>query len=153
MEPSGPFSHTNGDRARLVVSGALTTGTDPLDSSAAIAYLDKDDPLHSSAVQALETAMRDGDGLAVSAVGWAEMLNGAYSGHHDERRVREFMADFGVPVLSVDADIAERAAQLQRAYRRADRKRARELRLRTLVALNPRNQRRRARRAPSDRRR
>lgn len=106
-----------------------------LDSSAAIAYLDSDDSLHSSAAEAIEGAVRDGDGLALSAVSWAEMLNGAYGGHHDEAHVREFMADFGVLILSVDEDVAERAAGLQHEFRRAGNTRESERKLRTPDAL------------------
>jgi hypothetical protein len=36
--------------------------------------------------------LRAGDGLALSAVSWAEMLNGAYSRDDDEERVREFVS-------------------------------------------------------------
>ncbi len=87
-----------------------------LDSSASIAYLDADDALHLDAVDAVEGAIRSGSPLAISAVSWAEILNGAYQGHHDVGTVRGFVADLGVAILAVDVDVAERAAWLQAEY-------------------------------------
>src|SRR5258707_7945213 len=85
-------------------------------SSVLIAYLDRDDTLHEGSAQAIESALRSGSGLAISVVSWAEILNGAKQGHHDEGAVREFVADFGVEILPVTTAIAEHAARLQAGY-------------------------------------
>lgn len=87
-----------------------------LDSSALIAFLDADDALHAAAASVIAALLRDGSRLAISAVTWAEMLNGAHRGHHDERIVRGFVADLAVSILPVDAAVAERAALLQARY-------------------------------------
>ena len=105
-----------------------------LDSSALIGYLDADDDLHASAAQAVEVLVRKGSTLAVSAVSWAEILNGVHQGHHDERIVRGFVADFGVAILPVDIAVAERAAALQAQYPGSGARRERR-RLRTPDAL------------------
>ena len=84
-----------------------------LDTSAVIAYLDPDDELHASSVVAIEGLLRGASPLAISAVSWAELLNGAHRGHHDEQTVRGFITDLGVSILPVDAAVAERAASLQ----------------------------------------
>jgi hypothetical protein len=54
-----------------------------LDSSASIGYLDADDALHLDAVRTVEALLRGGSPLAISALSWAEILNGAHRGHHD----------------------------------------------------------------------
>ncbi len=105
-----------------------------LDSSALIAFLDGDDALHPSAVTVIEELLRAGTRLAISAVTWAEVLNGAYQGHHDERIVRGFVADLGVSILPVDAEVAEHAAFLQSRYA-ASGSRRETPRLRTPDAL------------------
>lgn len=87
-----------------------------LDSSVLIAFLDRDDTLHDGAAQAIESALRSGLGLAISAVSWAQILNGAMQGHHDEAAIREFLGDVGMEILPVTAVIAERAAGLQAGY-------------------------------------
>ena len=90
-----------------------------LDSSAAIAYIDRDDKLHSAAVTEIEAAVRGGSALAISAVSWAELLHGAFIGHHDESDFRELVADFGIAILPVDESVAERAAELQARFARS----------------------------------
>jgi predicted nucleic acid-binding protein len=105
-----------------------------LDSSALIGFLDVDDALHASAVATIEEALRGGSRLAISAVTWAETLNGAYQGHHDDQIVRGFVSDLGVSILPVDADVAEQAAFLQARYARAGTRRETP-RLRTPDAL------------------
>ena len=87
------------------------------DGSAIIAYLVEDDALHDSAVRAIETAMRSGKSLAMSAVTWSETLHGALLGYVPEAELREFVRDFGIEVLDVDVDVAEQGAALQKAYR------------------------------------
>lgn len=106
-----------------------------LDSSVLIAYLDQDDRLHVCAAEKVESALRSGSGLAISAVSWAEILNGTKQGHHDETSVREFVADFGVEILHVTAAVAERAAQLQAAYAASAARKRDRPRLRTPDAL------------------
>lgn len=105
-----------------------------VDSSAIIAYLVEDDALHAGAVEAIESAMRDGASLAMSAVTWSETLHGALLGYVPERVLRDFVEGFGIEILAVDADVAEQAASLQKAYRATSRKEPRP-RLRTPDAL------------------
>jgi predicted nucleic acid-binding protein len=105
-----------------------------VDSSAIIAYLVGDDALHGSAVQAIESAMRAGKSLAMSAVTWSETLHGALLGYFPEAELREFVEDFGIEILDVDAEIAEQAAASQKAYRDTSQKEPRP-RLRTPDAL------------------
>ncbi len=93
-----------------------------LDSSAFAGYLDRSDALHVDAVDAVEGLLRSGSSLAISAVSWAEMLNGALQGHHDVEDVRGFVRDFGVAIVPVDTDVAETAAALQAAYARTGRR-------------------------------
>ncbi|MDX6671131.1 MAG: hypothetical protein QOI91_1494 [Solirubrobacteraceae bacterium] len=102
-----------------------------LDSSTVVGYLDADDLLHDDAVAKVETALRTGTTPAISAISWAELLHGAALGHREEAAVRDFVTDFGVAIVAVDAAVAERAAALQLAYG----KRPRGGRLRTPDAL------------------
>lgn len=87
-----------------------------LDSSAVVGYLYVDDALHQDAVAAIEEAIVAGSTLAISAVTWAELLNGAHLGHVEQSTLRGFIAEFGIEVLPVDVDVAEQAAALQAAY-------------------------------------
>lgn len=84
-----------------------------LDSSAVVGFLQPDDALHETAGTAIADAVRSGRFLAISAVTWTEVLTGAKLGHREEAIVRGFMADFAVDVLTVDAAVAERAAQIR----------------------------------------
>ncbi len=105
-----------------------------LDSSAVIAFLVMRDALRMSAIRAIDEALQRGDNLAMSVVTWNETLLGAHLGHLPEVVLREFVVDFGVRLLSVEIQTAERAAELQHAYRRT-RTRAPWPRLRTPDAL------------------
>jgi predicted nucleic acid-binding protein len=105
-----------------------------VDSSAIIAYLVEGDPLHPGAAEAIESAMRGGLSLAMSAVTWSETLHGAALGYFPEAELREFVEDFGIEILSVDAAVAEQAAALQKAYRHTA-KRSPRPKLRTPDAL------------------
>jgi predicted nucleic acid-binding protein len=105
-----------------------------VDSSALIAYMVRGDALHDSAVDAIESAMRAGTSLAISAVTWTETLHGALLGHLPEAELRDLVGDFGIAILAVDARVAEEAAALQKAYRDTRRKEPRP-RLRTPDAL------------------
>ncbi|MCW3005081.1 MAG: PilT protein domain protein [Conexibacter sp.] len=95
-----------------------------LDTSAVIAYLYGDDGLHPGATIAIEEAVAEGTTLAISAITWAELLNGP-----DQEVVRDFVRDVGITILPVDGRVAERAAALQAGYakrgRRHDRPRLR----------------------------
>ena len=88
-----------------------------LDSSAVVAYLIEGDSLHAEAVQAIESTVSAGTSLAISAVTWSEVLHGSLLGHLPEGELREFIRDFGIAILDVDVDVAERAAALQNGYR------------------------------------
>lgn len=105
-----------------------------LDSSAVVAYLYADDVLHQGAVEAIESAVRGGAPLAISAVSWAELLGGEHHGHQEQDVVRALVREFGIAIVAVDADVAEQAAALQGAYARTGRGRDRP-RLRTPDAL------------------
>lgn len=105
-----------------------------VDSSALIGYLLKEDALHGSAVEAIEAAMVAGNSLAMSAVTWSETLHGALLGYFPEAELRELVADFGIEIVAVDAEVAEQAAALQRAYRDTSAKEPRP-KLRTPDAL------------------
>jgi predicted nucleic acid-binding protein len=105
-----------------------------LDSSAVIAFLDLSDTLRPSAGGAIDDALDRGDNLAMSVVTWNETLLGSHLGHVPEPVLREFVVDFNVRLLSVEVQTAERAAELQYAYRQT-RTRAPWPRLRTPDAL------------------
>lgn len=105
-----------------------------VDSSAIIAYLVQGDALHESAVSAIESAMRAGKSLAMSAVTWSETLHGALLGYFPEAALREFVQDFGIEILAVDAAVAEQAVALQKAFRNTAKKEPRP-KLRTPDAL------------------
>jgi predicted nucleic acid-binding protein len=87
-----------------------------LDSSAVVGYLYADDTLHRDATSAIEHAVVAGSTLAISAVTWAELLNGAHIGHIEQNTLRGFVAEFGIAILPVDANTAEQAAALQSGY-------------------------------------
>jgi predicted nucleic acid-binding protein len=105
-----------------------------LDSSAVIAYIDRGDALHGDAVDAIESAVRPGNTLAISVVSWSELLHGAVLGHHPEAAIREFVQDFGVDILDVDRGTAEHAMSLQ-ASCTATSKKGEQRKLRTPDAL------------------
>jgi hypothetical protein len=48
-----------------------------------------------------EQAIVAGSTLAISAVTWAELLNGAHLGHIDQGTLRGFIAEFGIAILPV----------------------------------------------------
>jgi predicted nucleic acid-binding protein len=105
-----------------------------LDSSAVVAYMVEGDTLHESAAQAIESAVRGGASLAISAVTWSEVLHGALLGYFPEDALRELAEDFGIEVLAADAEVAEAAAALQKTYRETSNTEPRA-RLRTPDAL------------------
>ncbi len=99
-----------------------------------IAYLVAGDALHADAAEAIEAAMSRGNSLAMSAVNWCEVLQGALLGHYLEQELREFVEDFDIAIVPVDTEVAERAAGLQAAYRATSRREPRP-KLRTPDAL------------------
>lgn len=87
-----------------------------LDSDAVVGFLDRSDALHGAA----DEAIRDLVGahqLLVSTVTYAEVLTGARLGRHDEEQVRGFFFELTAGILSVDVEIAEKAAELRGRFR------------------------------------
>ncbi len=83
-----------------------------LDSDAVVAFLDRADALHAAADEAIRDLLGK-DRLLASAVTYAEVLTGARLGRHDEKRVRGFFADLISEILPVDAEVADKAADLR----------------------------------------
>lgn len=83
-----------------------------LDSDAVVAFLDRADALHDAADEAIRDLLGK-DRLLVSAVTYAEVLTGARLGRHDERHVRGFFSDLVSEILPVDAEVADKAADLR----------------------------------------
>jgi predicted nucleic acid-binding protein len=83
-----------------------------LDADAIVGFLDRSDALHESAVKLIGEAAAE-DSLVASAVTFAELLTGAFLGHHDEQIVRGFFADPITSVIPADAEVAEAAAMLR----------------------------------------
>ena len=83
-----------------------------LDSDAVVAFLDRADALHDAADEAIRDLLGK-DRLFASAVTYAEVLTGARLGRHDERRVRGFFTDLISEILPVDAEVADKAADLR----------------------------------------
>ncbi len=83
-----------------------------LDSDAVVGFLDRKDALH----EAADTAIRDlvrAQRLLVSVVTYAEVLTGAWLGHHGEDQVRGFFSGLISEVLPVDVAVADAAADLR----------------------------------------
>jgi predicted nucleic acid-binding protein len=87
-----------------------------LDSAPIVAFLDRDDALHTASEAAIRGLMTKHRFYA-SAVTLAEVLVGAYLDHHDEAIVRGFFADLVTEVLPVEAADAERAARMRADHR------------------------------------
>lgn len=83
-----------------------------LDSDAVVGFLDRSDALHVAAEEAIRELIVSHQ-LLVSAVTYAEVLTGARLGHHDEDEVRGFFFELTSGILSVDIEIAEKAAELR----------------------------------------
>jgi predicted nucleic acid-binding protein len=83
-----------------------------LDSDAVVGFLDRSDALHGPADEAIRDLIGDHQ-LLVSTVTYAEVLTGARLGRHDEKQVRGFFFELTSGILSVDVEIAERAAELR----------------------------------------
>jgi predicted nucleic acid-binding protein len=83
-----------------------------LDSDAVVGFLDRNDALHDAADGAIRNLVGR-ERLLVSVVTYAEVLNGARLGHHDEHQVKGFFRDLISEVLPVDVDVADVAADLR----------------------------------------
>lgn len=83
-----------------------------LDSDAVLAFLDRADALHDAADEAIRELLGK-DRLLASTVTYAEVLTGARLGRHDEKRIRGFFADLISEILPVDAEVANKAADLR----------------------------------------
>lgn len=83
-----------------------------LDSAAVVAFLDRDDALHTAADAAIRRLVVEHRFFA-SAVTFTEVLTGAHLQHHDEEVVRAFFDDLIAEVLPVEAATAGRAARLR----------------------------------------
>jgi predicted nucleic acid-binding protein len=83
-----------------------------LDSDAVVAFLDRGDALHDAADEAIRDLIGNHH-LLVSAVTYAEVLTAARLGHHDEEQIRRFFFELTAGILSVDVEIAEKAAELR----------------------------------------
>ena len=83
-----------------------------LDSDAVVAFLDRADALHDAADEAIRNLLGR-NRLFASAVTYAEVLTGARLGRHDERQVRGFFTDLVSEILPVDAEVADKAADLR----------------------------------------
>jgi predicted nucleic acid-binding protein len=87
-----------------------------LDSSAVVAFLDRDHALHRAADAAMRKLVVEHRFYA-SVITLAEVLTGARLGHHDEDLIRGFFDDLVAQIMPVEAATAERASRL-----RADQK-------------------------------
>jgi predicted nucleic acid-binding protein len=87
-----------------------------LDSDAVVGFLDRSDALHDAADEAIRDLIGDHQ-LLVSTVTYAEVLTGARLGRHDEKQVRGFFYELTAGILSVDVEIAEKAAELRSRLR------------------------------------
>ncbi|MGE5335942.1 MAG: type II toxin-antitoxin system VapC family toxin [Nitrososphaerota archaeon] len=83
-----------------------------LDSDAIVAFLDRGDALHEAADEAIRDLLGK-ERLFASAVTYAEVLTGARLGRHDERQVRGFFTDLISEILPVNAQVADKAADLR----------------------------------------
>ena len=83
-----------------------------LDSDAVVAFLDRADALHDAADETIRDLLGK-ERLFASAVTYGEVLTGARLGRHDEKRVRGFFSDLISEILPVDAEVADKAADLR----------------------------------------
>ncbi len=83
-----------------------------LGSDAVVGFLDRKDALHDAADAAIRDLVRE-QRLLVSAVTYAEVLTGAWLGHHDENQVRGFFTQLISEVLPVDTTVADKAAEFR----------------------------------------
>ncbi len=87
-----------------------------LDASVVIAFLDANDSHHATAVSTLSGAMASDAVLPASA--YAEVLVEPWRRGADAvAHVRKFVADFGIRIEPLTAEVAERAARLRSRQR------------------------------------
>jgi predicted nucleic acid-binding protein len=87
-----------------------------LDASVVIAFLDADDAHHSAAVDAVGRAR--GQDLVLPASAYAETLVDPWRAGADAVTVvKRFLAELGVRIEPLTADVAERAARLRSTHR------------------------------------
>lgn len=83
-----------------------------LDSSAIVAFLDRDDALHVAAEARLIDLLGK-ERLLASVVSYAEVITGAKLGHHSEEKVRGFFSEVISEIAPVSIEVADRAAELR----------------------------------------
>jgi predicted nucleic acid-binding protein len=87
-----------------------------LDASVIIGFLDPEDALHDSYVEALSTYQRDDFGIPASV--YAEILVAPYrAGAEAVAEVEAFLSDFAVKIEPITAPIARAAARLRSGRR------------------------------------
>jgi predicted nucleic acid-binding protein len=87
-----------------------------LDASVVIAFLDADDAHHSAALEAVGRVR--GQELVLPASAYAEALVDPWRAGPDAVTVvKRFLAELGVRIEPLTADVAERAARLRSAHR------------------------------------
>ncbi len=87
-----------------------------LDTTAIVAFLDRDDALHEAAVAGLRVAGAD-SAFVASAVSYAEVMTGVALGHHPAEAVEGFFDNLVRELLPVDRAVAARAGALRGARR------------------------------------
>ena len=87
-----------------------------LDSGVVVGFLDRQDALHDAADAAVRSLVRE-QRLLVSVVTYAEVLTGAWLGHHDEDQVRGFFSQLISEVLLVDMTVADKAAEFRSRFK------------------------------------
>ncbi|WP_372517912.1 type II toxin-antitoxin system VapC family toxin [Solirubrobacter phytolaccae] len=82
------------------------------DSDVLIGFLNRDDAHHAAAVQRVREALVPGTRRMLCAVNYAEILIGPVRAGVEDR-VRQMLAQLSIEVVSVDSDLAERAAAVR----------------------------------------
>ncbi|MGE0305554.1 MAG: type II toxin-antitoxin system VapC family toxin [Acidimicrobiia bacterium] len=92
-------------------------GLTHLDAGVIIGFLDANDAHHPQARDALTTALRAGDRLAMAASAYAECLVGpARRGDTAITTVRHLIERLPIDIIALDHDIAEQAARLRATH-------------------------------------
>lgn len=90
-----------------------------LDAGVLIGFLDSHDAHHDGSRGVIADALRDGDDLAMAASALAETLVGpARAGSGAVVRVHDLVAAVPITIVTLDLDIATRAAELRARHRR-----------------------------------
>jgi predicted nucleic acid-binding protein len=87
-----------------------------LDSDVVISFLDRQDALHDAADAVVREFVR-GHRLVASVVTYAEVLTGAYLGHHFEDDVAGFFRELLSAVLPIDIAATDAAADLRSRFK------------------------------------